>query len=261
MPLGVLIWALITLMTLMLYIVLPLKKVKDSALHLASGHYEEGVDSEGGRIEGPKEIEELSYALQTLRECLIHKPTATPDKLYGEYECAELLQFEMLDTVIETITPPFEMKKVSLPSANPLGLRLLLGGDSFEFQEAEYPGFKGTYKLLTEGSAKRLKVDFLKGHSTGGSFPEPLLWSQRAQQLLPLAQLQPGDFLILTNRGCSEAFPHSQALKDWLTKILQNFADDDLSLTCAMLQSELNLIAKKQPEHKDIYIFLFKYRT
>lgn len=253
--LFILAWALFALYTMVFKIIIPIDQVKEAALNIASGHFEEIVN-----ISSPQEMAEISSALQTLRECLMeadeasHQPTK---KLYGEYECAELLQYEMLDKVMEH--SKYEMKKASLPSSSPLALRLLLTDDTVELLEAEVPGFPGTYRLLTEGSKKRIKIHLTKGVAEVSGLPEPLLWSTSEKKLRPYLSPKPGDILIVYNNGLAKQLPHPQSLKDWLTKILKHFAKDGLSLTSAMMQSELNFFAKKTLHHEDLHILLIQY--
>lgn len=244
-------WAVIYIMTFMLKVILPLKQIKDAALHLASGHYDENLE-----IEGPQEIEELSGALQTVQECLIHESASPSEKLYGEYECAELLQFEMLDKSLLSTPQDLEIKKVSLPSSSPFGLRLIWKPHQLELQEAEQEGFQGIYKLLTQGSSKKMSFDFQTAKVEGAHFPEPLMWSSTEKRLIPLRALQKEDILIFYSTGLTKQLAHPQALKDWFTKILKHFAKDGLALTSAMLENELNFFAKKHHNHEDIHILL-----
>ena len=248
-----LLWGFLALFVLIQKVITPVDQVKDAALNLASGHFEEIHDPHG-----PQEVREIATALQTLRECLMDSPHPPSDKLYGEYECAELLQFEMLDKMIEKAPLSYEMKKASLPSSHPKALRLIWQEGSMEVLEAEEEGFQGTFKLLTDGSKKRIKVYLSEGYMEVSGMPEPLLWSNLEKKLMPFHSPQKGDILILINSGLTKQLPHPQALKDWLTKILKHFAKDSLSLTAAMMQSELTFFAKKYLHHEDLHILLLQ---
>ena len=216
----------------------PVQKLKDAALILASGHYEESI-----KIDGPKEIVELASTLNTMRECLLEhvsRLTEYPlarEKLYGEYECAELIQFEMLDRSIEKMeTTPYLVKKASLPSSALFGLRFHWDGEVLALQEAEEEGFGGIYRLLTEGTSKELKIRLSTGEFTASGFAEPLFWSAAEGKLTCAKPLEKGDILILYGSGLTRQMPHPQILKNWLSKILKYFAKDGIELTAQMVK-------------------------
>lgn len=236
----------------------PVQKLKDAALHLAAGDYDEPIN-----VEGPQEIVELASTLNTMRECLlenIERLTDYPlsrEKLYGEYECAELLQFEMFDHALESV-PKTDLfiKKISLPSSPLYGLRFKWAGGILSLEEAEEEGFRGIYKLLSEGSPKKIFVDLNKATFKSNALPDPLFWSAKESKLTVLKKLEKGDILILFNTGLTRQMPHPQILKDWFSKILKHFAKDGLELTSAMVESELKFFAKKHILHEDIHILL-----
>lgn len=236
----------------------PIQKLKDSALNLASGDYEEPIKSEG-----PQEIKELAITLNTMRECLLENISRLTDyplqreKLYGEYECAELLQYEMVNHALEAFSEgSFSGRALTLSTSPKYGLRVLCHGDALTLQEAEEEGFRGIYKLLTEGTRKVAKIDLNTGKSTSENLPEPLIWSLKEEKLLPFQKPEVGDFVILYNTGLTRQMPHPSILKDWLAKILKHFAKDGLELTSAMMESELSFFAKKYVHHEDITILL-----
>jgi hypothetical protein len=51
-------------------------------------------------------------------------------------------------------------------------------------------------------------------------------------------------------------YPHTPHIKEWLAKVLKHFTKEGFDLTLAMLQSELNFLAKKNINHEDIHILL-----
>lgn len=247
----------------------PVQKLKDAAMVLASGEYNDKID-----IKGPKEIVELASTLNTMRECLIDNMsrltnyTTAQSKLYGEYECAELLQQEMLNKEAEKVEGPFKMKVLKLESSDPIGLKLHItpsNGLQLNLEEAKKGGFAGIYELLNNPSnSSRMDVAISpNGHIKiqPNGLPEPLLWSTKINRYIPLTEsMQSGDFLIIFNKGLSRQMPHSMALKDWFQKVLKHFAKEGLDLTKAMFESELNFLAKKQLNHEDIKIILV-YKT
>jgi HAMP domain-containing protein len=246
----------------------PVQKLKDAALVLASGEYEESI-----KVTGPKEIVELANTLNTMRECLVENIsrltdyTVSKEKLYGEYECAELLQTHMLDDVMDDFKDPrLKVKGVSLPSSTFIGVNLNIKkeGDSVRFlaEEASLEGFQGIYDLLANGGRKKLEVsiDFENGkifHVSQG-MPDPLIWSVKSARFVPSSEysLEAGDFIILYNTGLVRQYPHTPHIKEWLAKVLKHFTKEGFDLTLAMLQSELNFLAKKNINHEDIHILL-----
>ncbi|MCB1113215.1 MAG: HAMP domain-containing protein [Chlamydiia bacterium] len=236
----------------------PIRKLKDQALHLASGDYEEEISSEG-----PQEIKELAGTLNTMRECLrenISRLTDYPlarEKLYGEYECAELIQYEMLDKALETIPEDqWAWEKVCLKSNPQMGILFEFDNDTVHIKEAEREGFQGIFELLTEGSTKEGRFNLKTGDTKFVKLPPPLLWSDKDQALLPFKAPKSGDIVILFNSGLKKQMPHPNILKDWFQKILKHFAKDGLELTKAMMESELKFFAKKYLHHEDITIIL-----
>lgn len=236
----------------------PVQKLKDAALILASGHYEDSI-----KVDGPKEIMELAGTLNTMRECLLEHISRLTDypvareKLYGEFECAELIQFEMLDRTLEKMYEShYAIRKASLPSSSLFGLKLNWDGESLSLSEAEQEGFSGIYKLLTEGTSKELKINMSTGDYTSTAFTEPLFWSAKENKLVPMQPLAPGDILVIYSSGLTRQMPHPQILKNWLSKILKYFAKDGLELTSQMVRSELNFFAKKYIHHEDIHILM-----
>ncbi len=243
----------------------PVQKLKDAAMVLASGEYNDKID-----IKGPKEIVELASTLNTMRECLIDNMSrltnyqAAQNKLYGEYECAEMLQNEMLAKEAEKVDGPFKMKVLKLESSDPVGLKLNItpsNGLMLHIEEAKKPGFAGIYEMLNQpGIGPHLNLAIsnegkIKFESKGA--PDPLLWSTRLNRFIPLTEpMQSGDFLLLINTGMNRQMPHAIALKDWFQKVLKHFSKEGLDLTQAMLESELNFLAKKQLNHEDIKIII-----
>ena len=80
----------------------PVRQLNRAALEIAAGDYEANI-----RVEGPKEIMELAHTLNTMSQCLVEhmsrlkESSLIRERMYGEYECSLLLQYYMLQHVIE----------------------------------------------------------------------------------------------------------------------------------------------------------------
>lgn len=245
----------------------PVHELKNAALVLASGEYDEKIT-----VKGPTEIVELSNTLNTMRECLIEHISRLTEynisqgKVYGEYECGELLQYYLFHKVIEDFSHPrLHIKEIQLPSsASYYGLKLSFN-PKMTFEEADEEGFMGIFKMLTQNSTtKKMEIafDFEKQTLTASTpFTTPLLWSQQLQRLVSQEEMswQKGDFLFVYNSGLARQFPHPQQLHDWFTKVLKHFARDGFELTTRMLLSELNFVAKKHFHHEDIHILALQF--
>lgn len=136
----------------------PVQKLNNSALAIAAGQYGESV-----RVSGPKEIAELANTLNTMSECLLEninrlkENSLLRERMYGEYECAMLLQHMMLQKNIDDCrSDAVAVKSITFFSESPKGLLLdfpkLDHPDLFQIHlaEAEEEGFEGMYQLLTQ---------------------------------------------------------------------------------------------------------------
>ena len=136
----------------------PVQKLKEAALSLAAGEYEEKIS-----VQGPREIVELANTYNTMRDCLLEHINRlrdisyTREMLFGEQECALLLQNRMLDGAIDR----FEDERVSIKHittphnilSHGFKLDLRVQGQSLQFKliQSIDEGFEGIYSLL-EGS-------------------------------------------------------------------------------------------------------------
>ena len=143
----------------------PVRQLNQAALEIAAGDYEANIE-----VEGPKEIVELAQNLNTMSQCLVEhmsrlkESSMIRERMYGEYECALLLQHYMLQKVIDDYTldpafqedkhlPPLRMLLISIP-LSPLQKGLLLNishlsaGTSLALLEASEPGFSGLFQLI-----------------------------------------------------------------------------------------------------------------
>lgn len=93
------------------------RKLNQAALEIAAGNYETDI-----QVEGPKEIIELAHTLRTMSECLVEQmsrlreTSLIRERMYGEYECSLLLQYYMLEKVIEEFHHSHvRLRLISLP--------------------------------------------------------------------------------------------------------------------------------------------------
>lgn len=241
----------------------PVKKLKDAALTIAAGDYEEKID-----VQGPQEITDLSNTLNTMRECLLENinrlrdGSAVRERLHGEYECSRLLQYYMIDGAIEEKEhPQFNFKHISLTnSSTPHGVMLHIDGE-IKLSEAQEPGFESMYKLLkdSEGQHLQFKIVDQKIQMDSDNLPTPLVWSSKQAKFVN-DQVEPGDYVFLYNSGLAKLMPHSQQIREWFGKVLRHFSKEGLELLSAMISSEVNFLARKQPVNNDIHIIVMQIK-
>lgn len=261
-------------------IVKPIKKINNSALSIAAGQYGERIT-----VQGPKELKDLSLTLNTMSECLLEninrlkENSLIREKTYGEYECAMLLQNHMLQKVIdECQSDNFIIKPISLYSAEPKGLlldfpKISSGKTEIKLLEAQEAGFEEMYSLLTEyrlcqkNDGKVLNEDYpsLKISIDKPSnilkffphnFPSPFIWLNKEKKFVSRnnLKLDPGNFIIIYNRGLLTFFQNNQQLKDFFTRIFKFFADEGLITCTEMIQKELLIVTKRKNIEKDIHL-------
>ena len=254
----------------------PVSQLKNAALTMAAGDYEEKI-----AVKGPKEISELADTFNTMRECLLdhmnrlRANSFLREKLYGERECAALLQNRMLDEAIERFHDPrLMLKKInSSPPGAIQGLKLSLDSSPHTIRitltESLEEGFEGLYSLLNGAhqSAGEIMatIDFNTHQTTfqNSSMPIPLLWVTQQASFLPdnssSCSFSSGDFLFLFNQEVARAFPDRQQLYDWMSMVLRQFATEELDLLIPMLTDELNFWLKKQPSAYPVHILCVKF--
>lgn len=133
----------------------PVRQLNQAALGIAAGNYESNI-----QVEGPKEIVELAHTLNTMSQCLVEhmsrlrESSLIRERMYGEYECALLLQHYMLQKVIEEFNyPNLHMRLISGPlSPIQKGLFLKIDHSSSKLKltllEAMDQGFAGLFQLF-----------------------------------------------------------------------------------------------------------------
>lgn len=260
-------------------IALPVQKLNNSALGIAAGQY-----GELAPLGGPKEIAELANTLNTMSECLLEnidrlKENALfRERMYGEYECAMLLQHMMLQKNIdECRSDAIAVKSFTLFSDSPRGLLLNLplkpeSPDLFSIHlaEAEETGFEGMYELLTQYKYSKeiakhtsLTFDRSNGHLQSAGPHIPLFWSLDKEKFLSskdgTVSLESGDFFFLFNEGLHHFLEEERrTIQDILAKVLKIFAQDGLETTFSMLQKELTFAAKRKELSEDIHLLCFQ---
>jgi HAMP domain-containing protein len=255
----------------------PIQRLNNSALSLAAGHYGESL-----AVKGPKEITELANTLNTMSECLLEninrvkENSLLRERMYGEYECAMLLQHLMLQKNIDNChSDAVAVKSLTLFSDSPRGLLLNFPKpqrpDLFHIHmaEAEEDGFEGMYELLTQykhspETHKQTSLIFDRSNSLFQSQGShlPLFWSLDHKQFLEPKEgsvaLESGDFFFLFNGGLLRFFKGTKAIQDLIAKVLKIFAQEGLETTASMLQKELAFAAKRKELAEDIHLLCFQ---
>lgn len=255
----------------------PVQKLNNSALAIAAGQYGESIEAEG-----PKEIAELANTLNTMSECLheninrLKENSILRERMYGEYECAMLLQHLMLQKNIDDCrSDATAVKSITLFSENPKGLLLDFpkSDTPYLFQihmaEAEEEGFEGMYQLLTQykfskESQAHTSLLFSRSKSTlkckGSQLP--LIWSLEEERFLLASneevKVESGDFFFLFNQGLLSFYKEPKKIADLIAKVLKIFAQDGLETTAAMLQKEIVFATKRKEIQEDIHLLCFQ---
>jgi HAMP domain-containing protein len=254
----------------------PVQKLNNSALSLAAGQYGESI-----QVSGPKEIAELANTLNTMSECLyeninrLKENSLLRERMYGEYECAMLLQHMMLQKNIDDCrSDAVAVKSITLFSESPRGLLLDFpkteSPDLFQIHmaEAEEEGFEGMYQLLTQyklSKKSQVHTSLLLDRSVSTLQIKgllPLCWSlDENQYLIPnqgLLKVESGDFFFLFNQGLLKFFKERQKVADLLAKVLKVFASEGFETTFSMIQKELAFATKRKNLEEDIHLLCFQ---
>lgn len=247
----------------------PVRQLNQAALEIAAGDYEANIE-----VQGPKEIVELAHTLNTMSQCLVEhmsrlrESSLIRERLYGEYECALLLQHYMLQKVIDSFNNPhIRMRLISIP-LSPLQKGLFLKIDRpsssdlmVTLLEAQEQGFAGLFQLnqwahLPHEELKNksfIECQFVDHYNilryhTHSLLP-PLVWSVKSQQFkegdCQEIPLQNRDMVFLYNSSVIEQFETEEAIKAWFARVLRHFAEDGLDTIHTMLTNELTFLAKK----------------
>ncbi|PIS03052.1 MAG: hypothetical protein COT85_03215 [Chlamydiae bacterium CG10_big_fil_rev_8_21_14_0_10_42_34] len=265
----------------------PVQKLNNSALAIAAGQYGESI-----QVKGPKEIVELANTLNTMSECLyeninrLKENSLLRERMYGEYECAMLLQHMMLQKNIDDCrSDAVAIKSITLFSEEPKGLLLdfpkppnlppLANEDDLfhiHMAEAEEEGFEGMYQLLTEYKRARethTHTSLILDRNTSTlqiKGPHiPLIWSLDDHKFLEpangLLKVDSGDYLFLFNQGLLRFYKGQKQITELISKVLKVFASDGLETTAAMLHKELSFATKRKDLEEDIHLLCFQILT
>ncbi len=251
--------------------------LNSSALAIAAGQYGGSV-----QVEGPKEIVELANTLNTMSECLQENINRLKDnsllreRMYGEYECATLLQHLMLQKNIDNCrSDALAVKSITFFSESPRGLLLNFPKPEkkelflIHMAEAEEEGFEGMYELLTQYKISKdhpkhlsLTYDRSKSQLFCKGPEKPLFWSLEERRFMQPTdqsiQLETGDFFFLFNQGLVNFYKGPQKISELLSKVLKLFASDGLETTASMLQKELIFATKRKELLEDIHLLCFQ---
>lgn len=248
----------------------PIQKLNQKALALAAGHYGESIASNG-----PKEIVELAGTLNIMSECLLEninrlkENAIVRERMYGEYECAMLLQHLMLQKNIKDCkSDAIAVKPITFFSENPRGILLDFpkppkGQFLIELTEAFEEGFEGMYQLLTaskkEGTTT-VQLDLEKETLHAQGIEKFLIWSMSKKRFLEgnSIKVQSGDLFFLFNDGMLQFYKSQKNIELLLTKVLKVFAQEGLETTSAMLQKEISFLVKKKDPQEDLHLLCFQ---
>lgn len=255
----------------------PVQKLNNSALAIAAGQYGESI-----KVRGPKEIVELANTLNTMSQCLyeninrLKENSLLRERLYGEYECAMLLQHMMLQKNIDDCrSDAVAIKSITFFSESPRGLLLDFpkqeNPDFFQIHlaEAEEEGFEGMYQLLTQyklSKESQTHTSLLLDRSASTfqlKGPHiPLFWSLDKRKLLEPSvdpiRVESGDYLFLFNQGLLRFLKGHKRISELLSKVLKVFASEGLETTSAMLHKELSFTTKRKDLEEDIHLLCFQ---
>lgn len=248
----------------------PVRQLNQAALEIAAGDYEANI-----QVNGPKEIMELAHTLNTMSECLVEhmsrlkESSLIRERMYGEYECALLLQHYMLQKVIENFNDSHLSLRLISPPFSPLqkGLFLRIQRPShsdltFTLFEAKENGFPGLFHLNQNAHLNKedlkdkvfIQCQFIDQyhllryhHHT--LFP-PLIWSINTQKFIKSDSgeipLQNRDMIFIYNSSLIEYFETEESIEKWFAKVLRHFGADGLDTIQIMLTHELTFLAKKE---------------
>jgi HAMP domain-containing protein len=254
----------------------PVQKLNNSALAIAAGQYGESV-----QVNGPKEIVELANTLNTMSECLheninrLKENSLLRERMYGEYECAMLLQHMMLQKNIDDCrSDAVSVKSITFFSEAPKGFLLDFPKCEKEhflihMAEAEEEGFEGMYQLLTQyklSKESQTHTALLLDRTTSMlqiKGPHiPLFWSLDGKKFIEptdgALKVESGDYLFLFNQGLLRFYKGHKQILEFLAKVLKVFASDGLETTSAMLQKELAFATKRKRLQEDIHLLSFQ---
>lgn len=258
----------------------PIRKLNHAALNIASGDYGKTIS-----VEGPREISQLAQTLNTMSLCLeeqinrLRESSLVRERLYGEYECALLLQHHMLQKVVDDFTSSFlDSKLIKVFAATePQGYFLEFDErddvSSIRVAEAKETGFRGMFHLLRDRTQLEAcgypmtSATLKKGVFVCNTYhmASPIIWSTRRRALAIVKEreivIEPGDFIFFYNRGFANQFHRHMMIQSWFGKVLRHFATESFDSFATVLTNELNFLTNKQHISDDMYILCLKVRA
>lgn len=247
----------------------PIKHLNQAAMKIAAGDYETHLIGEG-----PREIVELSNTFNTMSECLVEnisrlkESSRMRERMYGEYECALLLQEYMLEKPIEHFSHPnLRLKLITSPSATlQKGLFLKIESpQKITLIEAIQEGFSGLFELnqCMHQTIPKLEahpyiqiefdVNFTHLSYLARHFAPPLIWSLEDQSFMQphdkIMNLRGPMLIFLIQNNLNHPCITMEELENWLSRTLSHFAKDGLNIVTQMITKELGFLANK---HKNV---------
>lgn len=258
----------------------PVQQLNQAALDIASGNYETNI-----QVQGPKEIVELANTFNTMSECLVDhmhrlkETSITRKQLYGEQECAQLLQHYMLQKEVDEFSHPHWKSCVastplSSSSSGLLFRSTLIDKESFTITlfESHESGFSALFQLNRAYSLSPSQLNHYNHihctftrdgtlHYTCQKMPVPLGWSIKMEQWKTHSPgtilLEPQDMLLLYNSALLNHFETNEAVRIWIGRVLRHFADDGLDNIQTILNNELNFLKRRENVKENMAILIF----
>lgn len=274
---ATLIIMIVTLFAIANRISRPVQKLNNSALAIAAGQYGESI-----QVDGPKEIAELANTLNTMSECLLEninrlqENSLLREKMYGEYECAMLLQHLMLQKNIDNCrSDAITVKSITFFSDYPWGLLLDFPKSEradlvqIHLAEAQEEGFEGMYQLVAQYKFSKeiqahtsIQLDRSTATLSSKGPSALFVWSLSEKRFMPFGdaayKVESGDLFFLWNQGLSRFYKGSEKIGDLLAKVLKVFAQDGLETTVSMLHKEIAFATKRKKLEEDIHLLCFQ---
>ncbi len=254
---------------------LPIQNLKAAAISLAAGEYGTKVETKG-----PLEITELANTLNTMSECLMEnidrlkQSAAVRERLYGEYECALLLQEKMFKKTIAGFRHPLcQVRGIQTDAAQePHGVFVSFKGTTencvkVEIVENDRSGFDGIYELLRssdKGESNYPSVHFKieEGYFRYDlhGYHAPLFWKEGHLSILeeenrPIPY-EKGDIVIVPSGSLWKVMEKEERVLHFFRRVLKNFSSDGFDVVTEMLQQELTFLSEEHHLDKEIFIVL-----
>jgi hypothetical protein len=249
----------------------PLTVLRDQALKIASGDYEEF-----SHPKSPLEIAELSQTLSIIGEChqerlrQVEDSSVSKKRTYGEYESLLLIKHHLFNKTIHNFKHhQLQIENIEFLSSTPCGLQLTISQPqeneiNLSLTQAKFPNFKSFLELINskQGSQENFpetKINLnLQEHTLiidTHLLPGVFVWSKENTSLSlhsnETISLNDGDIFFLTNNNISNFSVSEHYLME---KVLKHFGDKGLTVAMKMLEKELKFRLRKTYLNKDIHL-------